>query len=192
MTATLFTDPRPRTKAAPKPPPAPIFGPLAVGSIVLALDPSSTCTGWAVLEKVSAGSVRIASGNIYPKSSGDNQKLDDLAVKVSALATGMFVLNKVERRPTDAAIEIPWGGRGGVPLTIYCRAVGVCEAACAIAGLSMNRIKASEWHQNYKQRGMDSKQAAMFWTRQIFGYAPSEHNEADAILVGDWICGRKI
>jgi Holliday junction resolvasome RuvABC endonuclease subunit len=191
VTATLFPDSRRTIQRRTRREDPPQWGPLAAGSIVLALDPSSTCTGWAVLEKTAAGARRIESGNIYPKANGEDQKLDDLAAKVSGLARGVFVLNKVEYRPTDAAIEIPWGGRGGVPLTIYCRAVGVCEAVCALAGLSINRIKASEWHVNYRQRGMDSKDAAMFWARQIFGFTPREHNEADALLVGDFICGKR-
>jgi len=185
-------------KPAKKKPAAPIeWDALSEGSILLAIDPASAAAGWALMEKTERDPKLIFSGVIRPAGREELGKMDDLAKQVHELATRTFRLNGFDYKPTDAVVEMPFGAGKGFSnpraLNVYARAVGVCEAACSLAGLSMNRIEPASWKSSMMAgiRKRDAqKRRSMFLAKSLFGITPIDDNHSDAMLIGYFLCMR--
>lgn len=158
-----------------------LWSPLPRDAVLLALDPSITNCGWAILQGA-PNPRRVNSGIIRPIRRLTVERHDRLFELLRD-----SVIRKYEPRPTHAAIEMPrGGGRGGKQMQEYLRAVGICEAVCFSEGLAMNRIHVNEWKSNEK------KQPTMVFVKHYFSYVPRDDNEADALGLGLWLCGRTL
>lgn len=176
---------RPKFNARVKKKPPCEWWPLTVGSIVLAIDPSMTCTGWAILEKTAKDPIRIDSGNIYPTTTcpRDMSRYDWLASQVAKRCVSATSPTGRSYTPTDAVIEIPrGGGRGGAQMITYVQAVATCATACYFAGLGVNRLPVGTW------KGRGKKEETHRLVKQLLKYDPREENECDALGLGLWIC----
>lgn len=141
---------------------------------ILSLDPSANHLGWAILSEFPTAVCRLASGTFAPshaKAAAD--RFDQLA---------LFVASKCrEGTGVDAVvIEVPDGyaRRSFAQLSIYCRAVGVCEAAGVLSGRPTHRVLVSQW------KGTARKAWTAIQVRAAFGYEPADHNESDACGLG--------
>jgi hypothetical protein len=87
--------------------------------------------------------------------------------------------------PETTILAIDPGGQrhSATQLMVYARAVGVCEAAAHLAGAKVYRVTVQQW------KGNSRKQDTSL-VRYRFPTAGSNHNELDAIAIGDrWLAG---
>lgn len=175
-------------------------------AIVLALDPSLSCTGWAVVcVKGPAGLGKLVeAGRITPDHSGP-----DAAIELHA-----EVRDLIAARSSDVVIvETPAAGRrapgGGsfdkrsvVTLPSYGMAVGVCLAAALEWAPRLKHhvmhVPADEWCRGLPStRGDKNKSgrvrlAASLYGRDVsaFGAPSTAGNVADAVLLARWAMER--
>jgi Holliday junction resolvasome RuvABC endonuclease subunit len=158
--AAARTPTRRRDASAWEAPPRP-------GGLLLAIDPSITAAGWAI---VSPSRTRIASGTFKPSAAQESpDRFDQLAdfVRMTISSTGV----------TDVLIETPSGGQrhSAMQLMTYARAIGVCEASARCAGVAVWRASVNQW------KGTAPKASTLIRVRAAFMYEPKDHNECDAL-----------
>ncbi len=177
----------------------PTWCPLAVGAVVLCIDPSIANCGWAIVRNTQPNPERLDSGIFHPVTRADLNRFDHLSQLIqlrvdmcnAELATP-FERVSTESKPeriTDALIETPvggggWGAKTTSTLMMYTRAIGVCEATCLMLGLRVHRVAVNEW------KGSGKKSTTALHVRHFLNYEPRDSNESDALGMGLWICGR--
>lgn len=162
--------------------------PITPDSVLLSVDPSISSdskkgTGWSVTDWFENRVRRIDSGTIKPVDSDDRSRFDCLA---NLLAQRIRLQRQSGRAITDAIIETPgaggaWGQRSVDGLMRYARAVGICEATCFRAGLSMNRVATTEWKKQSK------KQHAILIVKTYLGFDARDDNEGDSLAMAIWL-----
>jgi Holliday junction resolvasome RuvABC endonuclease subunit len=159
----------------------PTWRQLDPGAVLLAIDPSISACGYAMLRNTSKPEL-IDAGVIRPVDSDDRSRFDHLSLRLAKLIKEWREKGEVI---TDCIIEIPrGGGKGGLALSYYYRAVGICEGTCYRAGLRMNRVSVSEW------KGRSDKRNALLVVRNEFpAFVTTENNTIDAIAIGLWHFG---
>ena len=156
---------------------------------LLAVDPSSTCTGWAVLDGarprdyVDAGRIRLSG---------------ELTDRILSLRKGLH--DVIQRhKPRHVVIEIPnVKQHGRIPgraqgQAIYGCAVGVAAGLCfaRLGAAHVSLVSASEW------TGRTSKAHRVDVMSRIYrayhwGKRPQAHNDvADALALGGWWFARQ-
>ena len=110
--------------------------------LLLAVDPSSTCTGWALLDSDDA---LIAWGTIRPPARLDPWERIDLMADAIADRIDLH-------QPDHAVIEAPSGKvaartarYGGAGIAIYGEAVGVIRERIRRCGVPVDRVTEREW-----------------------------------------------
>jgi Holliday junction resolvasome RuvABC endonuclease subunit len=148
--------------------------------MILAIDPSITDCGYAVLEPGQQPR-RVLSGTWHPsgaKSAPD--RFDQLAD---------FILQLIRaNRIQHVAVEIPDGGErffrgrggalqkmGGKSERTYAQAVGVCRGAARAAGADVMAIGVSQW------KGRTKKAYTALIVEKALGHKPADDNESDAL-----------
>lgn len=150
------------------------------GSTILAIDPSSTRSGWAVM----AG---VRDLTAYGAVIGD-KKLDALPRAVR-MADSLVRIAQY-RQPSRIVIEVPsarvYGGRPGSGLTLYGQAVGVIYATLlhSLPQTDLISVKADVWTRQLK------KQHRLLCVKSDFpAYArmrDAAGDIGDAIALGQW------
>lgn len=159
------------------------FSPLAPGTILLCIDPSIAKCGWALVRNTWPNTERLDSGIFHPignERRNRHDHLSDLIRQRIELASG------AGQAPTDALIEVPSGGQWQhtQALMAYSRSIGVCEATCHRLGLRTHRVNVQTW------KGMGKKAFTARVVTHAFKYEPRDSNEADALGLGLWLCGK--
>lgn len=150
--------------------------------ILLAIDPSSTCCGYAVF----IDTTLIECGKVTPRRTKDavNDRIDHIVAELVALVR--------EHGPEVIVIEDTSGkvsgrhGGGGAGLAIYGKAVGEIRRAMLHTGVRVECVLENEW-----TRGMGKKGQRMLWCRAAY---PTQYDAeqdkggdvADAIKLGRW------
>jgi hypothetical protein len=151
---------------------------------VLAIDPSITCTGWAILADFPERPELRDSGHWRP-SRKEGHRLLQLAELVRFLIW--------EHHVSDVVIEMPdreqrMGGNGKRrnpgDLIVYGSAAGACVGAtCEMTTGSRRRVwlpSVRIWKKN------QSKDETRMLVRAVMGASVASHDENDAIGLGLW------
>lgn len=150
----------------------------------MALDPSSTCTGWAVW--MSDG--RVECGRLTPWRSHTPpwERIDQIVDRLSDLLAAM--------RPVDVIIEIPSGrpGKGAArgatgQLAIYGAAVGAVREATRQCGTRLNCVDERQWTQGRPQATRRRVAIALYpdLAGRLVDDDPGS-DSADALMLGTW------
>lgn len=165
----------------------------AVG-LILAIDPSSTRTGFAVLN--ARDGTLVDAGAITPSHRRDNEQ-QRCSDQVSALRDLLDGLPK-KRDTVNIVIEVPSGhvrgdlrrrGAGG-SLMIYALAVGELRRACADwchdVGAELHCVRENEW--THGQRKATRRRALALTEPRYRAVAAQDRGAdvADAIELGRW------
>lgn len=151
---------------------------------LISFDPSSTCTGWAVMEPIER---LLACGKIvFPHKAVLVDRLELLRVSV------LGVLG--EHEPQEAVIEIPsaraWNKGGGYGLAGYGMAVGVVLGACWQALEAVHTVTEDKW------TGRQPKEKRLMLVKALYAKEYSRHQDlgldiSDAIALGNWFLANK-
>lgn len=170
--------------------------------MIFALDPSLSCTGFALLSR--DGATLIDHGRIGPDCDGDAYSR---AASIASLA--VLEIRKVKDKLAAVVIEAPQtftrgmrGKRSAARLPNYGIAVGVITYAVDMelkgAGVTLLRPSASEWTRGMPgTRGDDDKVRRVQAVERRFGLEIGSlgaksvaGNVADAALLGCWAAER--
>lgn len=139
--------------------------------MILAVDPSITNCGYAVLEDKPLR--RVESGTWRPsQAKGSADRFDQLAWFIDTLIG--------EHGVTEVVVETPSGGQrhSATQLMTYARAIGVVEAAAFLAGRPARRVPVLTW------KGNTGKGLTALRVKAALGYEAGDDNESDAIGLG--------
>jgi Holliday junction resolvasome RuvABC endonuclease subunit len=153
-----------------------------LGCRVLAIDPSITACGWAVLGRSSGGWLRIDSGTWKPsEAKGKPSRFVQLHRFLDILI--------LTHKPAVAIVELPQistqGGKfkvGAKTLITYGRAVGTCHSACLASMHEENVavVDVEEWKGRTKKG---------YWKGLVetnFKCRVKDENESDALGIALW------
>lgn len=146
---------------------------------LLALDPSMKNFGYAIL----SDGQRIVSG---AQSFAKLTDCADLAIAVEQWLTELIEQYHV----TDMAVEMPHM-RGSSTYILF----GLVWTAHRVAkkmGVRRREIRASELKKFATGSGGADKDQMMAAAEAKYGYSPTSHDEADALLIGAWAAGTGI
>lgn len=153
---------------------------------VLALDPSTTCTGWALLTGPRIETDTEQCGRIKP-SSGKIPSWERVAEMASDLLRLIDDLT-----PTHIVIEWPSvhvrkdrRGRSSVGLSVYGTAPGAAYVACMMrGGFELHAVESSTWTRTMprKEDRAIRLSGVSAWSRD----ADPKLDVCDAILMGQW------
>lgn len=152
---------------------------------LLSIDPSVTCTGWALLwERRTANALGfevVNSGHWRPShAKGAPDRLQQLGDLVREMA-GDGVTDVVVEMPTREQRRGRGGGRRRAgDLITYGVAAGVCYGAAVALGLRVWGPDVAAW------KGRSSKARTAAVVRAVLGQVTDSHDENDAIGIGLW------
>ena len=145
---------------------------------MLTIDPSIKALGWSVFDTSPA---YLCSGFInLPKSSSFVTNINQMTQKVVKLAT----FNKIDY----AVIEQPEIFRSGKGEACISSGAIIKLTGCAFSiygaltmtGVDVTMVKVTRW------KGNVPKHVTQRRVKRHWGTCPSNHNEADAVGIGDW------
>lgn len=150
---------------------------------LLSIDPSSTCTGYAVLNDEAL----LDAGKLRPNRVKDkpNERIDvmvaDLVKLVAEYGPGIILMED-----TSGKVSRRHGKGGGAGLAIYGKAVGEVRRAMMITGVRVECILENEW-----TRGCSEKAERKLWCQAAYPtqYDPAKDeggDVADAIKMARW------
>jgi hypothetical protein len=155
---------------------------------ILALDPSSTACGWAVLTPDGRnpavhdlGVIRPGPGKLWPR-------IDRLVLKVEELAARVA--------PSDVVIEVTSGrtykSNRRQSLAWLAFAQGATVAACRRSCRSIHTVTEQDWTGRKPKR--DRAKLVCLWCPTYHKFAPRDPgmDAADAIGVGAWWLDRQL
>ena len=169
---------------------------------ILSIDPSLSCSGWAVVTGTARDPKILTAGMLRLKAEDLPERVMELFFDVQGLLD--------EFHPTAAVVEMPQTfsfGMGGKRSAATLPGYGMATAAALLA-CRTNRVlmtpgrvlspSASVWTRGYpKTKGDPNKQsrvhhaALLFGTiPQFFGAKSNAGNVADAALLGHWALGQ--
>ncbi len=164
---------------------------------ILAFDPSTTCTGWAVLGDAGDDGKFLGAGMIRPdKFDTLTDRLLDMAeaVRERVRVAGADVV--VVETPAATGRARAAQGFKGTPLTIpiYGAAVGAAIVACGSTGKGVKvcGVASDEWTKHRVPTGRDPHKAMRVeYVKRLYGIedlGPRSlaGNVADAILIARW------
>lgn len=149
---------------------------------LLSLDPSSSCTGYAVFDATEL----VDAGKLLPNRAKDvpNDRIDAIVAELVKLVT--------EHRPdvivmedTSGKVSKRHGSGGGAGLAIYGKAVGEIRRAMKITGIPVDCVLENEWTRG-TSKGNRQMWCAAKYSRQYDPNADPGGDVSDAICLGDW------
>lgn len=149
---------------------------------LIALDPSSTCTGWAVFEPIEN---LLACGKItFPKKLLV-KRLFELRLAVENLISEHGVLRSVVEIPSPRV----WNSGNGYGLVSYGMAVGVVLASCWRAGLEVHTVTEDVW------TARQPKRKRLMLVNSLYSQQYRLHSDkgldiSDAIALGNWFLAK--
>lgn len=148
---------------------------------ILAIDPSSTCTGYACLSH--RGDI-LEHGALKP-----NRRRDTTDVRITTMAAELNTL-MVEQRPEIVVIEMPGGGvfkyqrGGGAGLSVYGWAAGYLLATIRRHGSRVELVDPSTWTRGKRK---STRTATVAMTVGSYDRDTDKGQDAaDAIGLGRW------
>jgi hypothetical protein len=169
--------------------------------VILAFDPSLTCTGWAVLHEDGPDGKLIAHGVIRVPDKGSVwERCRAVCADTAALVA--------EWKPSRVVVETPQtysigmgGKRSAATLPSYGMVVGALLATATLtAGAwTIRDVSASEWSRGVPgTKGDTHKKARVQYAASVYGLDPSSFgavsvagNVADAVLLARWAHHRR-
>lgn len=152
--------------------------------MLLALDPSSTCTGYA---RYDAAGKLVDAGKLVPVGKTWLQRFRSLAVDLDALLA--------ETGPDRIVIEVSTSkygtarSRGAFTAGVYHAAWGYLLKACDDSGCQVSEVEANEW-----TKGWSKSSRAVAAGARYCQYDPAKDrggDVADAICLGEWFLRRR-
>jgi crossover junction endodeoxyribonuclease RuvC len=144
---------------------------------VLALDPGTNRTGYAVLEERSRRAVLVDHGVLRVKGR-------DLPSKLLGLHRDLEHLFG-RHRPQDAAVEKPFVGRSARDAITLSAGRAVCLLAAAISGARVHDYAPAQVKQAVSGNGRASKETVQHMVKTILGLREAPPPDAaDAIALG--------
>lgn len=147
--------------------------------MLLSLDPSSTCTGYATFDGYGR---LIESGRLIPKGKCALTRIRSVGADLLALIADVV--------PSIIVIEISTSkygrarSKGSNTIVVYGAAWGYCLHVCEASGAGVKTVEANEWTKGRKKA--ERVLAAKFVFKK---YKPEQDpggDAADAIMLGDW------
>ena len=166
--------------------------------ILMALDPSMTCTGYAIVTHEKGREMLIEAGTITPDGEDLVERCESLRSQIRSLMFSRYTTHSVIETPTvGARPNGSYKGRSAQSMPVYGVAVGVAIVAANVPTL-VRGIPADQWTRGMPAtRGDPHKQgrvrvAAARWnvTPESLGCKTKAGNVADAMLLAAWALGR--
>lgn len=155
---------------------------------LLCVDPSLTRTGWAFFAWRDDAGWKLHSAGVFKQRRCTNEWVATMDKMVSQLREKLFVLRDEWEGRIVILVEQPelmLGGRGlaahnsGAVMKLTAMVFTV-RARCAELGLPCKLIPVSRW------KGQVPKEVTQQRVRRYWGWSGTDHNEADAVGIGDW------
>jgi len=159
---------------------------------VLGLDPSSTCTGWGVVEFTKGSFVDVEHGTIRPAGGTFERRIQDLFTRLDIIFRS-FSLH-IDHVAAEAPVVFGHGRIGGRAASSQKVGVayGACLAAAAANGHHVVSYKPSEIKAAVCHHGAASKEHVAISVRAILGLKKTPvHDAADALAVAILHAGRR-
>lgn len=149
--------------------------------MILALDPSSTCSGYAAMTDAN---ILVDAGKIKPHRASDPAN-----ARIRAMAADVLVLVE-QHKPEVVVVEDTSGkvarrhGGGGAGLAVYGKAIGWLVATLEAAGVRVVTVLENDWSRGQPKRRRQQIVAAAF--KGYDAAKDSGGDVADAIALGQW------
>lgn len=160
--------------------------------LLLALDPSSSCTGWAVGYRYGNKAEVIRADRLRAASKGKTA-----IARIQWQTDALWEIIE-GHQPTAAIIEITSGKvniarhtGGGAGLGVYGMAVGALWQACRLhpdCG-AVHTVTENEWTRGFRKKAARATRAVMIWPPYA-DVKDAGWDIADAICLLDWFAGR--
>jgi crossover junction endodeoxyribonuclease RuvC len=146
--------------------------------IILGVDPSSTCTGYGVLEYASRVCRYVTCGCIRPPR---GTAFEDRLVVMFTRLRGLID----EHRPAEAAVELTFFGKDPDAAAKLGHARGVLLLALRLANVTTASYTPAEVKRAVTGSGRASKQQVQLGTAKLLGLGdlPRPHDAADALAI---------
>ena len=142
---------------------------------VLGIDPGSRRCGYGVVARCGTGLSRLSSGVLVPGGAAAPERLGRILVSLSEI---------IERGGIEAvAVESVFCGRSPRSALMLGQARGVALAVAARAGLPVFEYAPTEVKRAFTGNGRAEKAQMVRTARTLFGIAPAQADEADALAV---------
>ncbi len=143
--------------------------------LLVALDPSLTDTGYAVLDPDTRDVVATGTVHTRPRT--------DTGTRLLALGRQLETLIR-RHRPAALAIERPFVGPNRTTALTLGAVRGVILYLCAKAGLPAHEYSTGHVKETLTGRPTGSKTQVAHMVQALTGHRPATHHESDAIAVG--------
>lgn len=149
---------------------------------ILALDPGTQVTGWALVR----GGKVVDAGSVTARGRQLGQRLDMIFAQVCLLIED----HKPDMVAVEAADEV-FGRNRRRALASLARLIGGIEALCSVSGIPVTRVNPQTWQQAMLRCGPRAlrkgrKQAAARIAKALTGMDLGE-DAADAALIGHYV-----
>lgn len=148
---------------------------------ILALDPSSQNTGFAVMQIERNAPHIVKSGSI------SHPKPRKVTYEDKCRFIFMVVKNQLlEWQPDLVVIEYPFVGRNAKTAVQLGRLCGMLEATCQIMGYSYMTVMPTVWKAAFAGSGGADKNQVYDMVDMQYGIKAGSHDESDAIGIGTY------
>ena len=157
--------------------------------IVLGLDPSSTCTGWGIVEYQKGSFRHVEHGTIEPAGGTFERRIRDLYAKLDLVFKNLKL--PIDEVAAEAPVVFGSGGRAASSQKVGI-AYGACIGAAAANGHHVVSYKPTHIKAAVCHHGGASKEHVAMTVRAILSLAktPAE-DAADALAVAIIHAGRR-
>ena len=140
----------------------------------------ATRAGWAIVQGDGGHEAILETGIVSPSDPPVCQQIEN-------------VVSRAFRQGVELAVlERPYLDRNVATMEVLARLLGAWEHSCAIRGLDVVLVRASEWQSailrgliNQASKRAQRKRAARMWVKASFGVELGE-DESDAVALAVW------
>lgn len=155
---------------------------------LLAIDPSTKALGWAVFEIGGKGACRLIESGVMRQRNDDGEddspawlvNLDEVVEKIRCVATEHGAsLAVIEQPQMFSSARGKAAAASGSVLKLTAVAFALRERL-RVMGMNVTMVPVSRW------KGQTPKKITQMRVRRVWGWEGADHNEADAVGIGDW------
>lgn len=148
---------------------------------ILALDPSSKATGFAIMQIENEVPYLVRSGTIsHPKPS--KASFEDKCAYIFNVVKSMLM----EWKPDLVVIEYPFVGKNAKTAIQLGRLAGMLEATVKHTGYSYMMVLPTVWKSAFTGNGNAGKELVMQYVNLYYGTQIASNDESDAVAIGHY------
>lgn len=155
------------------------------GDVVLCIDPSTRALGWAIFEtRAWEGVGELVTSNVFREGSDAG----DWIVRTDLMILRLYLVAQ-QLRVTKAVIELPScysggvgdvAGKSGSIMKLMGCVMAIREKLKSSLGIEVILVPVLRW------KGTTPKEVTRKRVKRWWGWDGVDHNECDAVGIGDW------